>query len=138
MAFDFGRNKIGIAVGQTVTKTATPIAIIRARDGIPDWLEIEKLVKEWQPGLFVVGLPINMDDSPSEMSRLAEKFGRRLRGRFNIPYEMMDERLTSYEARSNESSDKPIDDVAAQLILESYFQDRGFTPKRPTRPGRTK
>tara|TARA_B100001964_G_scaffold245799_1_gene336418 strand:+ start:11827 stop:12240 length:414 start_codon:yes stop_codon:yes gene_type:complete len=127
MAFDFGRNKIGIAVGHTITKTATPIAIIKARDGIPEWLEIEKLIREWQPGLFVVGLPINMDGSPSEMSRLAEKFARRLQGRFDIPYEMMDERLSSFEARSGEASDNPIDDVAAQLILESFFQDHGFT-----------
>ena len=105
----------------------TPIAIIKARDGIPEWLEIEKLIREWQPGLFVVGLPINMDGSPSEMSRLAEKFARRLQGRFDIPYEMMDERLSSFEARSGEASDNPIDDVAAQLILESFFQDHGFT-----------
>lgn len=132
MAFDFGMSKIGIAIGQAITKTATPIAIIKATDGIPDWSEIERWINEWQPRLFVVGLPLNMDDSSSEMSRLAEKFARKLNGRFHIPFELMDERLTSFEAKQGKSSGKPQDHIAAKLILESFFQGHGFTPKRRT------
>lgn len=124
MAFDFGLRKIGIAVGQPVTATASPLTVIKASDGIPDWKAIGHLIDEWQPILFVVGLPLNMDDSESEMSRLAEKFARRLHGRFNIPYEMMDERLTSFEAGStSRDADKPLDHLAAKLILESYFRE---------------
>lgn len=123
MAFDFGLQKIGIAVGQPITATATPITIIKATDGIPDWRTIERLIDEWQPVLLVIGLPLNMDDSESTMSYLAKKFARRLNGRFNIPFEMMDERLTSFEARQAlKKGSEPFDHIAAKLILESYFR----------------
>jgi putative Holliday junction resolvase len=120
MGFDFGTRKIGIAVGQTVTKTASALTIIRARDGKPDWNQLDALVKEWQPTLFVVGLPLNMDDSISEMAEAAERFARRLEGRYQTPYAMMDERLTSFEARES-STEEEIDAIAAQLILESFM-----------------
>ncbi len=134
MGFDYGTRKIGIAVGQLITKTANPIAIIAARDGIPDWAEIEKLIAEWQPSQLIVGLPLNMDQTESEMSRRALKFARRLTGRFNIPHHTIDERLTSRAARAfHESqphaqrsagrrSEEPIDDIAAQIILESWLK----------------
>ena len=134
MGFDYGTRKIGIAVGQLITKTANPIAIISARDGVPDWSEIEKLILEWQPAQLVVGLPLNMDETESEMSRRSLKFARRLTGRFNIPHDTIDERLTSREARSlHEShsstqrgsagrSGNEIDDIAAQIILESWLK----------------
>ena len=134
MGFDYGTRKIGIAVGQLITKTANPIAIISARDGIPDWSEIEKLILEWQPAQLVIGLPLNMDETESEMSRRSLKFARRLTGRFNIPHDTIDERLTSREARSiHEShsstqrgsagrSGNEIDDIAAQIILESWLK----------------
>ncbi len=122
--FDFGMARIGVAVGQSVTRTASPLVVLKARDGIPDWSEIEKLIREWKPSRLVVGLPLNMDGSTSEMSALAEKFGRKLHGRFNIEVEMMDERLTSREARElTQQYDEgaPVDAVAACLILESWF-----------------
>ena len=134
MGFDYGTRKIGIAVGQLITKTANPIAIISARDGIPDWSEIEKLILEWQPAQLVVGLPLNMDETESEMSRRSLKFARRLTGRFNIPHHTIDERLTSREARSIHESHSSnqrgtaghsrdeIDDIAAQIILESWLK----------------
>ena len=123
MGFDFGTQKIGIAVGQLITATATPVSIIKAKNGIPDWEEIRKLIDEWLPTLLVIGLPLNMDGTTSEMSRLSEKFGRKLNGRFNLPFEMVDERLTSFEARQIENErGKPIDDVAAKIILESFFE----------------
>ncbi|MGL5585418.1 MAG: Holliday junction resolvase RuvX, partial [Plesiomonas sp.] len=61
MAFDFGTKSIGVAIGQEITATARPIASLKARDGIPDWTQVEKLLKEWKPDLVVVGLPLNMD-----------------------------------------------------------------------------
>ncbi len=123
MAFDFGLRKIGIAVGQPITATATPITVITATDGIPDWRVIEQLIDEWQPVLLVVGLPLNMDGSESTMSQLARKFARKLNGRFNIAFEMMDERLTSFEARpESKDASRPFDHLSAQLILESYFR----------------
>ena len=134
MGFDYGTRKIGIAVGQLITKTANPIAIISARDGVPDWSEIEKLILEWQPTQFVIGLPLNMDETESEMSQRSLKFARRLTGRFNIPHDAIDERLTSREARSLHESHSStrrgpadrsrdeIDDIAAQIILESWLK----------------
>ncbi len=122
MGFDYGTRKIGVAVGQLITKTANPIAIISARDGIPNWSEIEKLIVEWQPSQVVVGLPLNMDQSESEMSVRALKFARRLTGRFNIPHDTIDERLTSREARELSGSQQEIDDIAAKIILESWLK----------------
>lgn len=132
LGFDYGTQKIGIAVGQTITGTASPLTVITARDGIPDWNDLEKLVKQWQPNAFVVGMPYNMDGSESKMSTRALKFSRRLNGRFNIECHLVDERLTSREAREISQSKaqlngrkyKPrenIDAVAAQLILESWL-----------------
>jgi len=120
MGFDFGTGKIGVAVGQTVTRTASALAVIRARDGKPDWDQLDTLVAEWQPQLFVVGLPLNMDDSISEMAEAAKRFGRRLEGRYQTPFSMMDERLTSFEARETATEDE-IDAIAARLILESFM-----------------
>ncbi len=124
MAFDFGMGKIGVAVGQQITGSATPLKILKAKDGIPNWQEIEALIKEWQPSGLVVGLPLNMDGSPSEMSRLAEKFSRKLHGRYNLPTATMDERLTSFEAAEYAAADEPVDAIAAKLILESWLKSQ--------------
>ena len=96
---------------------------------MPDWNQIERLIAEWQPGLLVVGLPLNMDGTESEMSRRAARFARRLSGRFNILYELMDERLSSFEARdelaaSEHGRRESIDSLAARLILQSWFASR--------------
>jgi putative Holliday junction resolvase len=132
MAFDYGTKKIGVAVGQSITQTASPLAIIPARDGIPDWNAIERLIKEWEPGAFVIGMPFNMDGSENKMTIRAQKFLQRLSGRFNIPCYSIDERLSSREAKdirknmadANGKSYKErdaIDSIAAQLILENWF-----------------
>ncbi len=121
MGFDYGFKKIGVAVGQTVTRTANSLSILKARNGVPNWQAIETLVTEWQPQLFVVGLPLNMDGTASEMSRRAEKFARQLHGRFNIPFETVDERLSTRAAR--EESDGEIDHIAARIILETYLSE---------------
>ena len=128
LAFDFGAKQIGVAVGQTLTKSATPLTVLRARDGQPNWDDIEKLISEWRPGLLLVGLPLNMDSSESELSVRARKFARRLHGRFGLDTLMVDERLTTREAKSRSGiresyHDDPIDNVAAQIILESWLND---------------
>lgn len=127
MGFDYGTHRIGVAIGQRITQTASPLAILKARQGQPNWSEIEALVNEWQPIAFVVGLPLHMDDENSDLSDQAEKFARRLTGRFNLPHEMVDERLSSVEARSLSFSDT-IDDVAAVLILETYLNSDRSLP----------
>lgn len=123
MGFDFGMGKIGVAVGQRVTKTANALTILKAKDGIPNWQAVEKLFKEWQPDLLIVGLPLNMDGTPSEMSRLSEKFARRLHGRFNLPFETMDERLSSFEAAEFAEPNQLVDAIAARLILETWLRE---------------
>lgn len=133
MGFDYGTKRIGVAVGQKVTGTANAVGIIKARDGIPNWDQLDALVKEWQPSLFVVGLPLNMDDTMSDMGVRASRFARRLHGRYHLPAEMMDERLSTFEARSvqQESRDNPsagdsdpLDAIAARLILESWLNSQ--------------
>ena len=129
LAFDYGLKQIGVAIGNVQFSTSEALAILRAKDGIPNWIEIEKLILEWKPDLLLVGLPLNMDGSDSEMSARASKFGRRLHGRFGLAVEMIDERLSSQEAKSllkeqghrGDYNKNPADSVAAQLILDSWF-----------------
>jgi putative holliday junction resolvase len=129
ICFDFGLNSIGVATGQGALSIATPLKELRAKDGIPDWSQVENLLSEWQPKTILVGLPLNMDGSESPLSQRARKFGNRLHGRYGIEVEMVDERLTSRSAKEEMSElghkgnykDKPIDSVAACLILEQYF-----------------
>ena len=119
LAFDFGLKHIGVAVGQPVTQTASPLTTIAARDGIPKWSAIERLIAEWEPTVLLVGLPLNMDDSESEMSIRARAFAKRVSRRFGIPTEMVDERLTSFAAREA-ASDRP-HEAAATMIAESWL-----------------
>lgn len=129
LAFDYGTQNIGVASGQTITRSANPQTPLKAKDGIPDWNQIEKLLKEWQPDLVLVGLPLNMDDTESELSARARKFANRLHGRFGIKVEMVDERLSSFEAKSEvmerggsrNYKKNPVDSIAARVILESWL-----------------
>ncbi len=135
LGFDFGTRRMGVSIGRSLLGTATPLPPLVARDGIPDWSEIEKLVAEWKPDGFVVGLPLNMDGTASEMSLRATKFGKRLQGRFNKPYFMMDERLSSHEAKGyviDQGGDRDfgrnsVDGIAAVLILESWFAQQSYS-----------
>ena len=122
MGFDFGMKRIGVAVGQKVTQTASGLTVVQACDGIPRWEYLDKIVLDWQPEKFIVGLPLNMDGSKSEMSQKAHKFSRRMSSRYNIESEMFDERLTSFEAREHEEKTN-IDAIAARLILESWLRE---------------
>jgi putative Holliday junction resolvase len=129
LAFDFGLARIGVAVGQSITGTATPLATLKAKDGTPDWQLIEKLIKEWQPERLLVGEPFNMDSSDQQITLRARKFANRLHGRFGLPFEMVDERLSSAAAREEifeyggykKLKKTQIDSIAAALILESWL-----------------
>ena len=130
MSFDYGTEKIGIAIGQSISSTAEPLTIIRAKDGIPNWSQITSLIESWRPNFFVVGLPYNLDGSDSKLLQRALKFAQRLNGRFNIPTFGIDERLSSKAATEKFKTGNPknsvrneIDDVAAQIILETWFSE---------------
>lgn len=132
LCFDYGLSNIGVASGNLKVGIASPLTELKAKDGIPNWTVIEQLIKEWKPSKVLVGLPLNMDGSESELSSRARKFGNRLNGRFNIDVEMIDERLTSHAAKEQAKQrghrgnykDNPIDSEAACLILEQYFNNQ--------------
>ena len=100
LGFDFGTKSIGIAIGQSLTGSATPLQSIKAVDGIPKWEEIGLLIEEWKPDLVVVGLPLNMDGSEQEMTQRAKKFANRINGRFGVKIATQDERLTTADAKT--------------------------------------
>ena len=137
MAFEKRKKKTGMAVGSSLIESATPLALFPMKDGIPHWDELLKIVKQHQPTLFLVGLPLNMDDSESELSARARKFARRLRHHSNIETWMVDERLTTREARDEldhyqaQGRGKKIsaDSIAAALFIESWYRHpEGMTP----------
>lgn len=131
LGFDFGMKRIGVAIGQTVTQTARPLETLQAKDGIPVWASIEKLIEKWQPGALVVGIPLNMDGTEQKITGNARQFAATLRERFHLPVYEMDERLTTKAAREQlfakggykALQDGQVDGVAAQLILQNWFAE---------------
>lgn len=129
IGFDYGLKNIGVSIGQTITLTASEQPSLKARDGIPNWQELEALFKEWQPDYVVIGLPLNMDGSESELCTRVKKFANRIHGRFGLKVELMDERLSTREAKQEAITrghkgnygQNPIDAIAARLILESWL-----------------
>ncbi|QKT04248.1 Holliday junction resolvase RuvX [Ectothiorhodospiraceae bacterium 2226] len=132
LGFDFGTRYIGVAVGQELTGTAQALTALPTRDGGPDWDAITRLVEEWQPQAFVVGLPLNMDDTEQPLTQAARRFGNRLQGRYNCPVYLVDERLTSVEARQRLAEQRRgrrtkqnVDRLAAELILRTWLEQQG-------------
>jgi len=130
IGFDFGKKYIGVAVGQEITGSASPLGSIKANDGIPNWDSLSNYLTEWQPDLIVVGLPLNMDGSEQQLTKDARKFGNRIAGRFGLKVEFQDERLTTADAKEqlfsrggykNLKKDN-IDAESARLIIESFFE----------------
>jgi len=115
LAFDFGEKRIGVAVGNTITKTAEPLKIIQEKNQQDKFQAIEKLIAEWQPQSLVVGLPTHPDGAEHEMTQKAKRFGNQLKGRFQKEVIWVDERYTSV------SVDGGNDALAAQLILQQYL-----------------
>ncbi|RSD29834.1 Holliday junction resolvase RuvX [Vibrio pectenicida] len=131
MAFDFGTTSIGSAIGQEITGTASPLKAFKAKDGIPNWDDIEKQIKEWQPKLLVVGLPTDLHGKDLDsIAPRAKKFANRLHGRFGLLVELHDERLSTTEARADlfdlggykALTKGNVDCQSAVIILESWFE----------------
>lgn len=131
LAFDYGEKRLGVAVGNELLAVAHPLATINVEASEPRFAAIAALIAEWRPQLLIVGLPSYLDGVEHEVSRLARRFARRLHGRFGLPVGLIDERLSSAAASQalNETGrrgrkQKPaLDQVAAMLILQSYFDD---------------
>ena len=132
LGFDFGMKNIGVAVGQNITKTATPLAIINASKEKILWQQITKLIKMWHPAALVVGIPLNMDGTPQEMTKAARQFAQQLQEFSGLPVHEVDERLTTKAAREKvymqggykALQKEAIDSIAAQLILESWMHEK--------------
>ena len=130
LAFDYGHKRIGVAVGQDLTCSASALTTLKTRNNSPPWDEISALIQTWQPQAFVVGLPYHQDGSESAVTQAARRFGNQLQGRYQLPVYWIDERLTSSEAerilaeRGVRSKKEDVDKVAAQLILQSWFEQQ--------------
>lgn len=133
LGFDFGLKRIGVAVGQRVSSTATSLTVLRAADGKPDWSEIEALVREWSPTGFVLGIPRSMDGEETQMTRSARRFGDALSQRFGLNVHEVDERLSSIQAEGEFAEARKrgsvrrkdrqrLDAAAARIILEDWLQ----------------
>lgn len=123
MAFDYGTKRIGIAVGQTVSRTATALKVVPAVNGQPRWNEIAELVNEWAPDLFVVGMPSFEDQQTSSISDAITRFSRRLTGRYQLPVEFIDERLSSFAAgHDDQARTQGLDAAAAKMILLTWLE----------------
>ncbi len=126
LGFDYGVKHIGVAVGQTLLQSATPLTTLHAKKHKPDWDGVTQLIAEWQPMELVVGLPFTMDDTESEVAGKAKRFARQLHGRYHLPVHMIDERLTTREAasilRTQDKGDGRLDALAATLILETWLR----------------
>jgi len=131
LGFDFGMKRIGVAVGQTTTCTANPLPILPAKQGIPDWQQVTKLLKEWQPVALIVGLPLNMDGTKQVITAAALGFANALKQQASLPVYTVDERLTTVAARAQlfekggyrHLQQNPVDSVAAQIILSDWLKN---------------
>lgn len=128
LGFDYGTHKIGVAVGQTVTGTASALTTLTNHGAKPDWHSISNLIKEWQPELLVVGHPFEMTDREANNADKAKRFARQLEGRYQLPVKLVDERLTTREAwvqlgKKAHKDVTRVDAHAAKLILETWLND---------------
>jgi putative Holliday junction resolvase len=132
LGFDFGLRRIGVAVGQFTTMTATSLETV-GHGKTPDWAVIDRLVREWKPALLLVGLPLDKNGDETDMSRTARKFGATLHDRYSLDVSFADERLSSLAAESRfaelraqgslkKKHARQLDAMAAQIILENWIQ----------------
>ena len=126
MAFDYGTRRIGVAVGNTLTKAGQPLKIIEEPSEDVRFKAIQTLIKEWQPNQLVVGLPCHPDGAEHEMSAKARRFGNQLHGRFHLPVEWVDERYTSAVLEGDPDMRDNLDAESAALILEQYFLEKNW------------
>ena len=127
LGFDFGTQRIGVAVGQSITRTATALCTVNARNAQPDLDRILELIDDWRPDALVVGLPLHADGSDSGTTTAARKFAQRLEEQTCLPVHMIDERLSSHAAKQLQHRDKAggkagIDAIAAMIILQNWLE----------------
>ena len=120
LAFDFGTKRTGCASGNRVFGAASPLPTIKAEGADARFAAVEKLIKEWQPQALVIGVPYHPDGNPHENTAKALKFGRQLRGRFNLPVYEVDERYSTTEALAGGAKDA--DAASACIILEQFLR----------------
>lgn len=128
MSFDYGTRRVGVAVGNSMTKAGQALKTIAAPSSDVLFREIEKLLKEWQPEQLVVGRPVHPDGSPHEMTAKAVRFGNQLHGRFQLPVSWVDERYTSAVLEGVSEMHDNLDAHSAALILEQYFAEHSVKP----------
>ena len=121
MALDFGTSKVGVAVGNTKTKTSSPISTLKYNSYKHLWSLLGPILKEWEPALIVVGMPLHMDGEESTLSDLVKAFAKKLETQFDRKVVLVDERLTSREARSMTTNLDEIDQLAAKIILDTWI-----------------
>ncbi|QMT61243.1 MULTISPECIES: Holliday junction resolvase RuvX [unclassified Legionella] len=130
IGFDFGYKRIGVAVGQQLTCSASPLSTLNARIGVPDWSAVAKLITEWSPQGLIVGIPTCIDGSELYTTSAARRFAKELRKRFSLPVHLVDERLSTVEAREQlfaqggyrKIKQSEVDSIAACVILEQWLQ----------------
>lgn len=130
IGFDFGYRRIGMAVGQKITLKASPLATILAQQGVPDWRKLQNVLKEWRPEALIVGLPTCIDGSEQYTTKASQDFAEELRKRFALPVHLVDERLSTVEARERlfveggyrKIQKSEVDSIAACIILEQWLQ----------------
>ncbi|MGI9333405.1 MAG: Holliday junction resolvase RuvX [Gammaproteobacteria bacterium] len=129
LGFDYGERRIGVAVGQHISATATALEVVTVKDGRPDWDAIARLIGEWQAQTLIVGLPLAMDETEQGISTAARRFAAALQRRFALPVQLHDERLSTRAARErlHERGEDPgrDDSMAAQIILEGWLNEQG-------------
>ena len=125
VAFDFGIKKIGVAVGQTETNTSSPLHVIQNKDNKINWNEISIVLNEWKPDLILIGKPLNMDGTDSEIMKKVDKFFQKLKSTYEAEYQYIDERLTTFEAREilKENEKDFVDANAAKILIDSWFEN---------------
>ena len=124
LGFDFGTKRIGVAVGNSLTKTAQALSVINNTNQKECFTQIENLISEWQPNLIAVGLPFYPDDAEHPMKIKVKRFGDQIQDRFKLPLQFVDERYTSALLERDPNYQKRLDSHAAALILEQYFRER--------------
>ena len=125
VALDFGIKKIGVAVCQTETNTSSPLHVIQNKDNKINWNEISIVLDEWKPDLILIGKPLNMDGTDSEIMKKVDKFFQKLKSTYEAEYQYVDERLTTFEAREilKENEKDFVDANAAKILIDSWFEN---------------
>ena len=134
-AFDYGTKRIGVASGDTLTHTARALTTIERSNNVIPWMAIDKLVREYQPSQLVVGLPWNMDGTPTVLTEASRTFAAELKARYSKPVALVDERLSSREAESQlrdarasglkkrRNTHADVDMIAARILLEQWLEN---------------